>query len=377
LNAPRRIALLADGLNPRARRSEHPPQLVDALCALGLEVELHWTSGGVLARLDRRSSLAGEDTGLEAAATQVRAGAPEALVAYDPASPAAWLGARLARRTGVPLLLIEPAWFSLRPLHERALDSIGRGLWGRRVRQAARRVVVLDPVGRDRARSNGYDPGAVELIPTGVDVERFRPGVTSPLTTRHRLRGRIVLAVGPLAPGRGLERLLGAFARTVGQRSDWSLVFAGEGPLRRRLETVASRHGVQAGVRFLPRPTLDELPGLFCAATMLAVPADDDRVRGRQIPRAMACGLPVLCADRPRLAFRVRHRETGYVVPSEDERSWAQALDEVAGAPSARRSWASAARARVERELAWPVVAERYRRLVERELAQETLGESA
>jgi glycosyltransferase involved in cell wall biosynthesis len=377
VTSPRRIAMLIDALNPRAVRSEHPGGLADALCQAGLEVELHWVSGGVLARLDRRSSLATGGGGLEGAATQVMASAPEAILAYDPASPAAWLGARMASRVGAPLVLIEPAWFSLRPLHERMLDGIGRRLWGRLVRQEARRVVAVDPLAVQRAMGAGFDPERIELIPTGVDLERFRPGAVSPLIARHRLRGRIVLHVGPLAHGRSLEGLVAAYARTVGQRADWSLVLAGEGPLRRRLETVASRHGVRAGVRFIPQPSIEELPGLLCAATMLALPAEDDVVRGRQLIRAMACGVPVLVSDQPRLTYRVEHRKTGYVVDGEDEGAWERAFDEVASSPSARASWARAARARVESEFAWSVVAERYRSLLAGLAPDAPLAESA
>lgn len=361
----RRLTILIDALNPRAQRSEHPPQLVNALSEAGMQVELHWVSAGLLARLDRRSSLATDGGSLEGAWTQVLSTAPDAVLAYDAASPAAWLGARIARREGIPLILVEPAWFSLRPFHERILDGIGRRLWGRRVRQEAQSVIALDPVAVERALQSGFARERVELIPTGVDTAAFAPGATSPLLARHRLAGRIVLNVGPLVSGRGLENLLTAWARTVGQRSDWSLVFAGEGPLRRRLETVASRLGVRAGVRFLPAPQREELPGLFCASTLLAVPAEDDRVRGRQVVRAMASGLPVIVEGTPRLAFRVDHERTGYVVDPGDPSGWTQALERAAGAPRARADWAVTARAMVERELDWSRLAERYSERIE------------
>ena len=371
-----RIAILIDALNPRAQRSEHPPQLVDALSAAGLQVDLHWVSGGLLARLDRRSSVATGPAPLEGAWAQVLASRPDALLAYDPSSPAAWLGTRIARRAGVPLLLIEPAWFSLRPLHERALDGIGRRLWGRRVRQTASAVVCLDPIGVERARAAGFPPERVELIPTGVDTEVFRPGAVSALPHRHRLRGRILLYTGPLASGRGLEQLMAAYGRTIGQRSDWSFVLAGEGPLRGRLEVLASRLGCRVGVRFLPSPELAELPGLMCTSTLLAVPGEDDRARGRQIVRAMACGLPVLVSPLPRLSFRIEHERTGYVVPDEP-RAWERALERVTGAPATRREWALAARAAVERDFAWPVIARRYAETIERALEGTRLPASA
>ncbi|MEO0650578.1 MAG: glycosyltransferase [Planctomycetota bacterium] len=372
----RRIAILIDALNPRAQRSEHPPQLVDALTAAGMQVELHWVSGGMLARLDRRSSLSTGLAPLEGAWSQVLASRPDAVLAYDPASPAAWLAARICRRLEVPLLLIEPAWFTLRPLHERALDSIGRRLWGRRVRQLTSQVICLDPIGEQRVLEAGYPRERIERIPTGVDPTVFRPGATSHLPARHRLRGRMLLYAGPLASGRGLEQLMTAYGRTVGQRSDWSLVLAGSGPLRNRLDILASRLGCRVGVRFLPWPERDELPGLMCASTIMAVPGEDDRARGRQIVRAMACGLPVMVSPLPRLSFRIEHERTGYVVPDEP-RAWEAALDRVASAPAIRREWASEARATVERDFAWPVLAQRYVESIERAIDGMLLPASA
>lgn len=360
-----RIALLVDALNPRAERSEHPPNLADALEREGYEVELHWVSAGLLARVDGRRPRGPEVAQLEGASTQVLGTRPDVILAYDPASPAAWLGARVAARLSVPLVLIEPAWFSLRPLHERLLDWFGRTLWGPRVRRATAAVVAVDPFGRERALTRGFDLDRVHLIPSGVDAEHFRPGRTSAAVVRHRLRGRVLMHIGPLEPGRGVEVLLEAFARTVGQRGDWTLALVGTGTLRRRLETMAARLGVRAGVRFLPRVDAEELPGLYCAATLLAVPAEDDRVRGRQIVRAMAAGLPVLCSNVPRLAFRIEHERTGYLAAPGDVGAWTAALDRIGSSPIAREEWATRARTEVLERFTWPAVAGRYREVID------------
>ena len=46
--------------------------------------------------------------------------------------------------------------------------------------------------------------------------------------------------------------------------------------------------GIADRVHWLRRPRREELSGLMGASTLLAVPARDDLVLGRQIPRAMA-----------------------------------------------------------------------------------------
>ncbi|MBI1381959.1 MAG: glycosyltransferase [Planctomycetaceae bacterium] len=339
------VLLLVDAMHPRARRAEHPRALAAALEAMGVPATLESVNPG------RWPVLSSTGDALPAGPR------PRARIAYDPFSPAAWLGARLSRRDGAPLLLVEPGWTGLRRLHERLLGNLGNQLWGRAVRGACGRLLALDPLGEQRSLARGFPPGRVALVPTGVDVERFRPGLSSRLVGRHRLGGRLLVAVGPLESGRGLEVLLGAFARSVGQRPDWSLVLVGEGPLGRRLGATADRLGVGAAVHILPWQSDEDLAGLLAAATLFAATDEGDGASGTQVVRAMAAGLPVLVADRPRLAHLVRDGVDGRLVQPGDREAWLGALLSAAGSPDARSRWSRAARERAVSRHAWPQVA--------------------
>lgn len=341
------LSVLVDALHPRARRAEHPRALVAALEAMGVPATLEFVSPG------RWPVLSTGAEGLDLPAGP----RPRARIAYDPFSPAAWLGARLARRDGAPLLIVEPGWTGLRRLHERLLENLGNQLWGRTVRGACGRLMALDPLGEQRALARGFGSDRVALVPTGVDVERFQPGLSSRLVGRHRLVGRLLVAVGPLEAGRGLEVLLGAFASSVGQRPDWSLVLVGEGPLERRLSTTADRLGVGAAVHILPWQNDGDLAGLLAAATLFAAPDEGDGASGAQVVRAMAAGLPVLVADRPRLAHLVRDGVDGRLVRPGDREAWLGALLAAAGSPDARARWGRAAREQALVRHAWPRVA--------------------
>ena len=92
-------------------------------------------------------------------------------------------------------------------------------------------------------------------------------------------------------------------------------------------------------MHFFPRPQSDELPGLMGGCTLLVVPATTDDVLGHQIPRAMACGLPVLASNRPRLAALVEAGECGLLLESGDVEAWKSGLMKAAGAPAKRRRW--------------------------------------
>jgi glycosyltransferase involved in cell wall biosynthesis len=110
----------------------------------------------------------------------------------------------------------------------------------------------------------------------------------------------------------------------------------------------------------------DELPGLCSVSTLLAVPALDDAVRGRNIARAMACGLPVLASDRPILRALVEHESSGLLVPSGDLSAWTEALRRAAMSPDARRRWGRRGREIAERRLSWSHVATTFEVLISR-----------
>jgi len=357
-----RIALLVDPLTLAVKGGDHAPQLARELLGKGYTVRGFGAPPGAIPR-------SGAD-GAELAAAEgggPRAFRPDVLIAYDALSPAAWLGARTARRMGAALVLVEvgvdPADARL---HERALYGLGSRLWGRTVRQTADAVVALDPVARERALAEGFDAERVTVIPRGVDLGVFRPGLASALVGLHRIRGRILLYVGRMEENRGVQTLIEAFAQTVGQRTDWTLVLAGEGTKRESLKAMAHRLGIAGNVQWLPRPRPEELPGLMGASTLLAVPALDDSVLGKQVPRAMAAGLPVLASDLGRLAHLVEDGATGLLAQPGRLDSWTDVIRRASSAPQARKRWGDEARRRAETELCWEVVAGRFEALIRR-----------
>jgi len=357
-----RVALLLDPLSVsidgplhlRVKWGNHAPNLARELLGRGHTVRGFGAPPGLI---PRSSEVPFEDTAASVLQSGLKAFRPELLLAYDALSPAAARGARMARKLGATLVLVENALPGGGRWHERMLNRAGEWMWGLYVRRTAGGVVAIDEIGRQQALREGFDGARIRVVPHGVDVNEFRPGLTSTLIARHRVRGRILLYVGRLVPSRGLSVLITAFARTVGQRDDWNLVLAGDGAGQHELRAQVGRLGIADRVHWMARPRREELPGLLGASTLLAVPARDDRVLGRQIPRAMACGLAVVASDLPRLRDRVEHEQTGLLVASGDVEAWTLAIRHAASSPVARRRWGANARRRAEEELSWSAIA--------------------
>ena len=347
MRLPLKIALLVDPLTLQSRGGRHAPALAEQLLELGHTVRGFGAPPGVIPRSEKHGDGIGL-TGFE----------PDVLVAYDSLSPTAFQGARVSRSTGGSLLLVEPGTTrQATPLHERLLQGIGERMWGRYVRTTAAGVVALDPVAMEHSLADGFDEERIHLIGTGVDLERWRPGSGGSTLRRFGIRGRVLTYVGPLETSRGLEELIGAFAATIGQRNDWSLVLVGSGSGRRGLRTMAERLGIASRVHWLRHIDREELPGLLSASTLFVAPALDDSPRVRPLLRAMACGLPVLASDTARYRWTVEDNVSGLVVPLGGQAAWEQALIRASSAPKARERWGQGARTWAESNLDWKGIA--------------------
>jgi glycosyltransferase involved in cell wall biosynthesis len=284
---------------------------------------------------------------------------PDVIVAYDADSPAAFKGARAAGRLGVPLVVVEEGFPDRgRPLG-RLLRAIGARLWGGYVRRRVARALALDRAARTQLLDRGFEPERVEQIPAGVDLTRYRPGLTSPLPGIHGVRGRILLHVADALSEEGAGPLLRAYSATVARSAGWALVLAGGGPGRPGLRALADRLGIGAQVHWLPSLRREELPGLLGSSTLLLATGDPNDVTGWRVRRALACGLPVIASRDSRHGAIIEQDGCGLLVEGDDAEAWTEALRLATVSPQRRRRWSRRARELAVESYAWPRVAER------------------
>src|SRR5690606_34908907 len=83
----------------------------------------------------------------------------------------------------------------------------------------------------------------------------------------------LLLWVGRMVPVKGLDVLLRAMASPEVLQSDVLLALVGDGPLRRRLERLASRLGIADRVIFAGAVDHAALPEWYAAADRLVLPS--------------------------------------------------------------------------------------------------------
>lgn len=166
-------------------------------------------------------------------------------------------------------------------------------------------------------------PGVV--APMGINVAELRgdDAERARLRIELGLRGPTLLFLGRLVPVKGLDRLLEALPMVPGA----TLLIAGEGPERPRLERLAQPFG--ATVRFVGAVEGAKKRALLLACDALVLPSrvlDDGRTEGAPVVlmEALAAQCPVVATDVGAAAALIG--EAGLVVPPEDARALAAAL---------------------------------------------------
>ncbi|MEU1681146.1 D-inositol-3-phosphate glycosyltransferase [Micromonospora zamorensis] len=186
------------------------------------------------------------------------------------------------------------------------------------------------------------DPARVSVVQPGVDLGRFRPapGERSAAAREARRRlglpaeGYVVAFVGRIQPLKAPDVLIRAIAalreRDPALADQVTVVICG-GPSGSGLDRptalieLAGALGVTDGVRFLPPLTGDDLPALYRAADLVAVPSHNESF-GLVALEAQACGTPVLAAAVGGLVTAVRDHVSGVLIDGHDPVDWARAL---------------------------------------------------
>lgn len=198
---------------------------------------------------------------------------------------------------------------------------------------------------------------AVEVIPSSVDVDRFRPDVDgSEVRRRLRLDGKRVLAfTGRLVPHKGVDAILRVLPSLP---SDVVLLVVGHGPRLEDLLALARGLGVEDRVRFCPSVPDEELPAYLRVADLFVFPSQN-RLEGfgLAVVEAMAAGLPVVTADMPGVREVIEPGKEGLLVEPLLGADLSARLLELLNDPDRRARMGAAARRRAEERYALPVTA--------------------
>jgi len=173
-----------------------------------------------------------------------------------------------------------------------------------------------------RARRYGYQ-GEIEIVPNGVDLERFSRTV---LATESQGQSLIIITVSRLVKKNGIDDLI----RAQGLSLPWvlKLLIIGTGPEEKKLKKLVKKLKLEDKVIFLGHISHQDLPRYLAMADVFVRPSLSEGL-GSAFLEAMACGLPVIGTSVGGIPDFLKDGETGLFCQVKNPQSIAEKIQEL------------------------------------------------
>lgn len=242
--------------------------------------------------------------------------------------PYAWLGARLAAKYKIPLIINALGTYAVRPLLKWPDKYFAEWAYNK-----ARIITAPSFFTRDAILKFSKTKTPIKVINEGVNFDRFQ--TRSDLTELKNLykNKKVLLTVGGLKPRKGQDLVIRALAELKKHRSDFHYCIIGKGGFEKYLRSLVKEFCLESNVSFLGELMGDELVKYFqlCDIYIHTPRLIDWNFEGFGIVylEASACGKPIVATDSGGVRNAVIDGKTGIIVPENDMLKIAQAIEKL------------------------------------------------
>lgn len=180
---------------------------------------------------------------------------------------------------------------------------------------------------KKRALDSGVK-APIEIIPNGVDLEKFRSGFNS-LELKEKLgikpEDKIIITVSRLVKKNGIDDLIKA-----GQYLDFpfKILIIGEGHNKEKLKNLVERLNLKDKVLFLGYISHNDLPKYYSLADVFVRPSLSEGL-GNVFLEAMACGTPIIGTPVGGIPDFLEDKKTGLFCEVSNPQDIAQKIKEI------------------------------------------------
>ena len=249
---------------------------------------------------------------------------------------ASWQALRWAKRNHVRFLLWCESTANDHRAGHRMVESLKKNFFDK-----CDGCIVPGTAAGKYACQMGVSPKDIFIAPNAVDNDLFASRANDARRNAPRVRAQLDLPSryftfsGRLVKSKGVFELCEAYGSlNESLRSQFGLVFAGDGPLRPELESIA-KSICPGTIRFAGFVQRDELASYYGLGDCLVFPTHSDPW-GLVVNEAMACGLPVICGQSAGCAADLV-KANGRLIDSRNVDQLAHAMEELATDADLRR----------------------------------------
>lgn len=239
-----------------------------------------------------------------------------------------------SRRGALPTLLIGRLLKLPTVLHWRVAAPIRMP-----VRRLVDGVIAISEAAAEHARKAGMADERVFIAMSAIDADAFAPPENARTQTRNQFgldeSEFIVSSAGRIAAGKGHDVLLRSVSLLPSHERPIVLL-AGDGSELLRLLQISETLGIAKWVRFLGFQN-DVRPVLWASDAFVHVPTYFPEGLSVAVLEAKAAGLPVIATTVGGIPEIVRHNETGLLVPPDDAKALAEAVQKLRNDADLRR----------------------------------------
>lgn len=294
---------------------------------------------------------------------------------YERYSLWSYSGMEYAQKMGIPGILEVNAPLILEQDQHRGLvDRQEAEAIAKRVFKAASSIVAVSSEIRNYVSGYRGDQSAIEVIPNGVNPQRFANiSGAYPRTNQQFTVG----FVGSLKPWHGLSILIDAFARFHHQNPQTQLLIVGNGTERDRTMADIQERNLTEAVHFTGAVSPETVPQYLAQMDVAVAPypaSKDFYFSPLKVYEYMAAGLPVVASDIGQISQVIDSGVNGLLVTPGDGEALADALDLLWRSPVLRSYLGNCARKTVLQKYTWERVVERILSKVHPQAIREVIG---
>jgi glycosyltransferase involved in cell wall biosynthesis len=200
---------------------------------------------------------------------------------------------------------------------------------------------------------------------SGVDTEKFKPGIVSDFRQKNNLEDKIVLTFAGVFDNRkGIKTLLEAFAAALKEVNNLHLVMIGAGPLESSIQDFIDQNKLQSFTTLIPWLPNDQLPGVFSASDIFIHPSEPfggwEEQFGYSMAEASASGLPVITTKAGSIGEIVLDGTTGVLIEPQRPDRLKGAITELVKDIELRKKMGHAGRRHIEENFSHRVIANKF-----------------